>query len=408
MSELKGIDYLRKKLAEKATNVKNRYEYYEMKYTAKDLDISTPPNLKSFKAVLGWCEKAVDTLADRLVFETMENDVFNMMEVFGNNNADTFFDSAILSALISSCCFVYISENEVGYPRLQVIDGANATGTIDPLTGLLLEGYAVLETDSNRQPTKEAYFTRTYTEYYEKGKAPYQIPNATGYPLLVPVIYKPDAVRPFGRSRISRACMSYVDSASRTVKRSEISAEFYSFPQKYAVGLSENAEPLEKWKASMSSMIAFTKDEDGDRPTLGQFSQQSMSPHNDQLKMFASLFAGETGLTMEDLGFVSSNPSSVESIKASHENLKLMARKAQRDFATSFLNVGLVAVSLRDKANYTRELLKDVKAVWSPIFEPDASMLSSIGDGILKVNQAVEGYFGKDNIKKLTGIEGDN
>lgn len=408
MGDLKGIEHLRKKLSDKSGNVKKRYQYYEMKYSARDLDISTPPNLRSFKTVLGWCEKAVDTLADRLQFEEFENDNFNMNEVFANNNADTFFDSAILSALISSCCFVYITQGENGYPRLQVIDGANATGILDPLTGLLTEGYARLDADSYGNPTKEAYFTSTYTEFYEKGKEPYSITHKAGHPLLVPVIYKPDAVRPFGRSRISRACMSYVDSASRTVKRSEISAEFYSFPQKYAVGLSEDAEPLEKWKASMSSMISFTKDEDGDSPKLGQFSQQSMTPHNDQLKMFASLFAGETGLTMEDLGFVSSNPSSVESIKASHENLKLMARKAQRDFATSFLNVGLVAVSLRDNAHYTRELLKDMKAVWSPIFEPDASMLASIGDGINKVNQVVPNYFGRENIKKLTGIEGDN
>lgn len=330
-----------------------------------------------------------------------------MNEVFKNNNADTFFDSAILSALIGSCCFVYIFEDETGTPRLQVIDGANATGIIDPITGLLIEGYAVLETDTSGNPTKEAYFTSEYTAFYEKGLEPYSINNHASYPLLVPIVYKPDAVRPFGHSRISRACMSYINSASRTVKRSEISAEFYSFPQKYAVGLSEDAEPLEKWKASMSSMIAFTKDDDGDSPKLGQFTQQSMTPHNEQLKMFASLFAGETGLTMEDLGFVSSNPSSVESIKASHENLKLMARKAQRDFASCFLNVGMLAVSVRDKVAYSREAFKEIKAVWSPIFEPDASMLSSIGDGILKVNQAIPEYFGKDNIKKLTGIESD-
>ena len=60
---------------------------------------------------------------------------------------------------------------------------------------------------------------------------------------------------------------------------------------------------MDKWKASMSSMMTFTKDEDGDSPTLGQFSQQSMTPHTEQLRMFAALFAGETGLTLDDLGF---------------------------------------------------------------------------------------------------------
>jgi len=58
----------------------------------------------------------------------------------------------------------------------------------------------------------------------------------------------------------------------------------------------------------MSSMLTFTKDEDGDIPQLGQFTQQSMSPYIEQFRMFAAAFAGETGLTMDDLGFVSDNP----------------------------------------------------------------------------------------------------
>ena len=32
-------------------------------------------------------------------------------------------------------------------------------------------------------------------------------------------------------------------------------------------------------------------------------------------------------------------------------------------------------------------------------------MLSSIGDGAIKINQAVPGYFNKDNLRGLTGIE---
>ena len=35
---------------------------------------------------------------------------------------------------------------------------------------MLNEGYAILDTDENGKPTIEAYFTSTYTEYYEKGK----------------------------------------------------------------------------------------------------------------------------------------------------------------------------------------------------------------------------------------------
>lgn len=405
MSEkLKGMNYLKSKLAMKKGRVNTRYDYYEMKNIIKDFGISTPPNLAFLQYTLGWCPKAVDSLADRLQFREFRNDNFALNEIFQYNNPDTLFDSAVLSALISSCCFVYISPDDEGYPRLQVISGANATGEIDPITGLLTEGYAVLTKDKYGNVVKEAYFQPKKTTYYEKGKTVLVQNHNVPYPLLVPIIFRPDAKRPFGHSRISRSCMSIVNSALRTIKRSEISAEFYSFPQKYVTGLSEDAEPLEKWKATMSSLMTFTKDSDGDSPTLGQFSQQSMSPHTEQLRMFASLFAGETGLTLDDLGFATENPSSAEAIKASHENLRLTARKAQRTFGSGFLNVGYLAACLRDNVDYRREQLYLTKPVWEPVFEPDAAALSVIGDGAIKLNQAVPGYFSSESLYDLTGI----
>ena len=129
-----------------------------------------------------------------------------------------------------------------------------------------------------------------------------------------------------------------------------------------------------------------------------------MSPHIDQLKSFASLFAGETGLTLDDLGFVTDNPSSAEAIKAAHENLRLAARKAQKNFATSLINVGYLAASVRDDFEYQRNQIYETSVRYEPLFEPDMSTLSLIGDGAIKINQAVPGYFNKDNLQDLTGI----
>lgn len=397
--------YMRSKLALKRARVLTRYKYYEMKNAAVDFGISTPPDLKNWNSVLGWCGKAVDSMADRLLWREFREDNFDLNQIFRMNNADVFFDSAVLSALISSCCFVYISADADGYPRLQVIDGGNATGVIDEITGLLYEGYAVLARNDQGGAILEAYFTPGRTEIYRAGRLAEVHFHKADYPMLVPIIYRPDAKRPFGHSRISRACMSIMGSALRTIKRSEIAAEFYSYPQKYAVGLAPDAEIDDKWKASMSAMITFTKDDDQDRPTVGQFTQQSMSPHVDQLRMFAALFAGETGLTLDDLGFVTDNPSSAEAIKASHENLRMAAKKAQRTFGSGFLNVGYLAACMRDDFNYQRRQLYLTKPIWEPVFEPDSAMLSSIGDGAIKLNQAVPGYITGTNLRDLTGIK---
>lgn len=404
MAEKRGVEYLRQKLNQKRTRVRLRYRYYEMKNTVQDFNMVTPPEFRRFNSCLGWCGKAVDTLADRLVFRAFREDNFALNEIFRMNNPDLLFDSAILSALITSCCFVYISPDEGGYPRLQVIDGGNATGVLDDITGLLTEGYAVLQRDDKGQPTQEAYFEPGATTYYRHGEPPETIETVAPAPLLVPIIHRPDARRPFGHSRISRACMAIMQGALRTIKRSEISAEFYSFPQKYVLGTDPDAEPMDKWRATISSLLQFSKDDVGDSPTVGQFTQQSMSPFTEQLRTFAALFSGETGLTMDDLGFVTDNPSSAEAIKASHETLRLAARKAQRTFGSGFLNVGYLAACVRDNFAYQRRQLYLTKPSWEPVFEPDAAMLSGIGDGVGKINQAIPGYFNAENLRDLTGV----
>ena len=412
---MKGIAYLQRKLNHKQFRGNMRYKYYEQKQTAKDLGISTPQGLEWFTTVNGWCTKAVDNLADRLQFDMFDNDNFEFTEMFNQNNPDIFYDDAMLSSLITSCSFVYITRGGVNEAdntkkmRFQVIDGCNATGEIDDFTKLLVEGYAVLERDKNGSVITYAYFTPGRTEVYTKGESePIAVETFNSrYCALVPIIYKPDAKRPFGHSRISRACMEYAKSAMRTVKRSEISAEFYSFPQKYATGLSNDAEMLDSWQASMSAMLTFTKDDDGDKPTLGQFQMASFTPHLEQLKAIASMFAGETGLTLDDLGFATSNPSSAEAIKAGHESLRLATVKAQRCFSVGFKNVGYIGACMRDNTDYQREELFETKVIWKPAFATDASMLGILGDSILKLNQAIEtdGYFNAEKIRRITGIE---
>lgn len=411
--DYQGIDYLRNKLDKKSTRVALRYRYYEMKEINRSLSPIMPPWLKDmYRSTIGWCAKSVDSLADRLVFRGFEEpDIYNAQQIFAFNNPDIFFDSAIRESLIGSCSFVHIThgENEeagqVPIPRLSVLTAADATGIMDEFSGLLKEGYAILDRDNDGRPVLEAYFTKEGTQYYENGRPTIFEENPARYPLLVPIVFKPDSKRPFGHSRISRSCMYYQRFAQNTMERAEVSAEFYSFPQKWISGTDPDADPLDSWRASVSAMLRFDKDEDGDHPVIGQFSQQSMSPYTEQLRMAAAMFSGETGLTLDDLGFVTDNPSSAEAIKAAHESLRLIARKAQRTYGSAFANVGFIAASVRDGEPYSRYGVTDMRPIWEPVFEPDAAAITSIADGALKMNQAIPGYFDEFNLRELTGIE---
>lgn len=405
-TEYYGIDYLRNKLATKAVRVKLRYDYYDMKTVIGSISPVIPSNFEHLMSVLGWCQKSVDVLADRLVFEGFADDGFYLDELMSMNNRDIFTGSAIKDALIGGCSFVYISAGEGGYPRLQAIDGGEATGILDPITCLLTEGYAILSRDERTQlPITEAYFTAESTTIYRYGKTETVIPNITGHPLLVPMIFKPSAKRPFGHSRITRSNMAVMRSAVRTLWRSEISAEFYSFPQKYITNLDPaSADDFDKWKATISSFLYFERGEDGDHPILGQFQQQSMTPYTEQLKMFASVFAGENGLTLDDLGFTTANPTTAEAIKAAHENLRLTAQAAQRSFGTGLINTAYLAACLRDRQKYDRYVFSNLRCEWLPIFSVEPSELGALGDAVIKIQQAFPDYFTEEKFHRLTGL----
>lgn len=404
----KGLEYLRKKLQLYRAGAIEKQQIYNMKDDYFHMGVTIPPKLRmQYKATLGWGSKAVDSVADRLVFRNFRNDVFDLNGIFNMNSPDIMFDDAGRSALINSCSFIYISEGtDSNVPRLQVISGDNATGILDPITRLLIEGYAVLSRKPDGNPYEELHFLPGITTYYVDGKFEYYSEHNVDHPLLVPVIHRADATKPFGRSRITPSAIYYQKYAKRTLERSDITAEFYSWPQKYVVGTSQESDPMDTLKATISSMLEFSKDEEGDVPKLGQFNVPSMSPFTEQLRTAASGFAGEVGLTLDDLGFSTDNPSSAEAIKASHESLKLAAEKAQRDFSSGFLNAGFLAACLRDNYAYKRNQLYETKPIWEPVFKPDASTLSLLGDGAYKLNQAFPGYFTGETLYDLTGIEG--
>ncbi|MCK3980580.1 hypothetical protein HCC20_07765, partial [Streptococcus suis] len=101
----KGMSYLRKKLALYQLGVKKRYRFYAMADRDDTKSLIIPDNVKSmYNSVMGWTAHSVDALADRIIFREFANDDFEATEIFEANNPDIFFDTAIQSALIASCC----------------------------------------------------------------------------------------------------------------------------------------------------------------------------------------------------------------------------------------------------------------------------------------------------------------
>lgn len=405
-----GKDYLISKLQTLKPWVDAHYSYYEMSNGNDLMSISIPQHImQRYRSKLGWCTKAVDLLADRLSINRFKGDSFGMDALYRDNNSDILFGSAIKGALISGCDFIWIYKDENDYVRMQLVGGKNATGVIDDTTSLLAEGYAVLARDPKDGLTilRDAYFTPEYTEYCDYvEKRVWRVDNPTGRCLLVPIINDPKSGhKSFGHSRISKNMMNCQDKAEKLMTETAVLAEVNSWPQKWITGLAEGTE-IDTLRATFSSLLRFDKDDDGDRPTLGQFSQMNFGDHIALFDNYVSTFAGMSSLTRDDLGFVTENPSSAESKKAALESLRVIASKCQKDFSVGFINAGYVAACLRDEQAYSRVLVKDTQILWKPLVEPDAAMMSSIGDGVIKINQAVPGYFNAETLADLLGIEG--
>src|SRR5690606_15725121 len=106
---MEGIEYLRSKLEIYRRGALKRQKIYDMRDEPITFGITIPPEIrKMFKASLGWGAKAVDAIADRLVFRGFDNDNFNLNEIFRLNSGDILTDDAVLSALVNSCSFIYV------------------------------------------------------------------------------------------------------------------------------------------------------------------------------------------------------------------------------------------------------------------------------------------------------------
>ena len=325
-----------------------RRRYYDGHNALKDLGIAIPPPLKTVEVVVGWPAKSVDAMIDRTTLQgfisTTGSSTMNafLADVWESNRLAVEIPSAHTSALIHSCAFVFTSRGivEQGEPEV-LISAKSAEDATAMWDARRRRVSAALSVDDRDPDSGEATLLHLYLEAMEgrPGRVLQIRRNAWGYleavevstfsgPVPVEVLpYQPSLTRPFGKSRITRAVMYQTDAAMRTMLRTEVGAEFFNAPQRYALGADEDAftdasgNPVPAWTVMLGRLLALSKDEDGDLPQVGQFAQQSMLPNVEQLRSIAQMFASEVSLDVGSLGIVQDNPSSAEAIRARHEEL---------------------------------------------------------------------------------------
>lgn len=347
---------------EKLENNIKRNEYYDAHNKLKDLGISIPPALQNIETVVGWPAKAVDALAvrsrfDGFVFRDGENEL--MERIVKENSLKNCYEEAVNSELIESCVFGTVSagDQEKDEPPAiinfySLMDSAAAWDRRKKRVKYGLTVIDVKKVEGSQEEIPVWVNLYTDTDIWEIKRredgtwTSKRNPHGMGRPPIVALRYKPTLKRPFGKSRISRAVRSLTDSAVREALRSEVSAEFFTAPQKYLLGADEDSfGDKDKWDAYIGTIFAVSKDEDGETPKFGQLPQGSMLPHTEYMRDLAARFSGETSVPISELGVVQDNPSSAEAIYAAKESLVIEAEHLNERNGDSLEIIGKLALA---------------------------------------------------------------
>ena len=317
---------------------------------------------------------------------------------------------AVESELICSCCFSTVGVDPDGEPNIELFSADKGAARWDAAKGRIAYGM-VIDEFRNGQPVAIRLFTDnalvvawnnggSWWDYYIE-------PYSMGRPAMEVFAYRPTEKRPFGQSRINRAVMSITDSAVREALRTEISAEFFTSPQKYLLGADREAfENTTKWEAYIGNIFAVGRDENGDIPQFGQLPQAAMQPHTEYMRSLAARFSGETNVPISTLGVIHDNPASAQAIYAASEPLIIECEDLNDGARETIRSIMLMAIAA--KTDTPLDDLDDVYRDFVPNFKnPAMPSVVSQADAMLKIASVVPGFAGTDTFFEQIGMSED-
>ena len=386
--------------------------YFEGKHTPRTLGISVPDNVR-LDVSCSWPEKAVTSLANRSNFDGyVGQDAVAAMEVVDRTCLVAKYARALPSELIHGCTFATLT-NRNGKAQINFHSAETASGIYDEDADMISAGLAIVDGTRTQIgefiPTLINIYMADATWVLQKENNTWTAvphPHTMGRPMIEPLIYRGDTLKPFGHSRITRPVMMLADSYMREMERVEISAEFYTNPQRWAAGLSEDqlkALVQDKWKFVTGSIMGFTDNPStGEAPTVGQFSQMSMAPHIEYINSLANQFSGVTSIPVSDLGVVQSTYVSAEAVQTAAANLCIEAEKLNMDNQAHLDAIMAMALAIDNpSSSYEQMAQLDFTAHFK---DPRKPSLVAQADAMLKAIQAVPKLAESDYAMEQLGI----
>ena len=384
-------------LASHEASVQDKYEYYDADNDIRDYGISTPAKMVHLRPGIGWASRAINTLSDRVVFEGFVNDKFGINQYLESINGLRVINNTKHDTYIGGCAFVAVSDDPESDRKILVpFTAMEATGCLNQTTGLLDSGLAVTRWGKPEAkgklkgkrfaPVDYLVFTPVYTAVFVDREIVELIPNPTGRTLLHPLTRRSSAAKPLGKSRLSNTVRRIIQEVGRLKRREEIAEEFYSLPQRYINGLAEGAKKDPNLDSAIGKVWTITKDDEGEKPEIGQLAQMSIDQFETAKKDKARDFCAETGLTLRNLGYETANPSSAESLIAMSDDLLLEATNSQEEMGRQIKEIAITLRLALDDNDQIPDGLRGIVPAWKPVFQVD---IGATGDGVFKLFEAM-------------------
>jgi hypothetical protein len=355
--------------------------YYEGKNRLKDLRISIPPQLTTVETVVGWAGTAVDVLEERLDLEGFIAPTdLGVNDIFRANELDLESSMGHKDALIFGTGFVTVGRGMDGEPDpLITIESPKKMTALYDLRTRRLSAALLVNRDGNGKPVSGTLYLPNENIYLEYNNKTWVDVDRDMHNLnRVLVAQLPNNPRtgdPNGRSEITPAVRSYTDSAMRTLLGAEVAREFYSAPQRYILGASEDTfldadgKPLNPWSVYQGRVLGVPYNEaEGVMPQVGQFNANDTRPYFEQIRAYAQLIAAETAIPASYLGYQTDNPASADAIRQMEARLVKRAERRQRQFGRTWTEVAKLALLVRDGS--VPEEAQEIRPIWRDASTP--------------------------------------
>lgn len=383
-----------------------RADYVDSARRLRQVGFSVPDHMVDFQTPIGWPEKAVKVPASRIrpngfTVRAESSLMDDIGAVFEDNSVASLERMAIESSLEAGCAFLFLFKGDPSLGDPEVVAAARtaleATCDIDPLTGRVKAALELIDKASVK------LYLPGVTWNLTKGASGWEVDSreAMGHLLVpcVPYVWGRSLRNPLGRSRVTRPLMGYTDMGVRTLLRMEVSAEFFSAPQRALLGADpshfvdadgQRRDPLSAMTGGVWGLPDIYDEDEGKniRAQLVQLQQASMQPHGDMIKTIGLMVSSETSMPVHYLGIVQDNPSSADAIRAAESDMVAVV-EYERDISYKPARERLARLALAVMhGEFTDSMASSLRGLSAQFLDAGTPTLAARADAVVKFRAA--------------------